>query len=181
MCDRKVPSAPVRRAAGVALALLVASALPAAAQGLSKGQTSGLPLPRFASIKSQPTNIRQGPSKEHEVAWTFMRAGIPIEITQEFDTWYRVRDAEGQEGWVQKALLSGKRTAFVAPWEKQAAIPLRDGAGSATVVANLEPNVLVEIRDCDGSWCRVTVEGTRGFVEQARLWGIYPAERYPAD
>ncbi|MBR7513337.1 hypothetical protein KC219_24580, partial [Mycobacterium tuberculosis] len=63
---------------------------------------SGLPLPRFVSIKPSKVNIRVGPTRDHGVAWTFVKAGGPVEVTQEFDIGYRVRDSEGQEGWVQK-------------------------------------------------------------------------------
>jgi SH3-like domain-containing protein len=173
----------LRQNAAVALAVLMLVAFPAAlvAQGVTRGSMSGLPLPRFASIKSQPVNIRMGPSLGHEIAWTFKRSGVPVEITQEFDIWYRVRDSEGQEGWIQKTLLSGKRTALIAPWDKDRNVPLHDKAGSSTLVANMEPNVLVDVLACDGAWCRITVEGYRGFVEQSRLWGIYPRETYPSD
>ena len=171
------------RAAGAVVAVLAAcllAAVPALAQGVQTGP-SGLPLPRFASVKSHPVNIRLGPSRDHDIAWTFMRAGVPVEITQEFDVWFRVRDSEGQEGWVQKSFLSGKRTALVAPWEKAGPVPLRARPDSPGLVANLEPNVLVEVAQCDGSWCKVTADRYTGYVEQARLWGVYPRERYPVD
>lgn len=173
---RRVPV--VLAVAAVAIGLSVPGR--AEAQGVQTGP-SGLPLPRFASMKSHPVNIRVGPSRDHDIAWTFTKPGVPVEITQEFDVWYRVRDSEGQEGWVQKSFLSGKRTALVAPWENAGQVPLRASADSGRVVANVQPNVLVEVVRCDGTWCRISVDRYSGFVEQSRLWGVYPREKYPAD
>ncbi|MEO1162048.1 MAG: SH3 domain-containing protein, partial [Pseudomonadota bacterium] len=70
-----------------------------AAGPLVKTQT-GLPLPRFVSLKSERVNVRRGPSNEHGVAWVFTRKSLPVEIIAEFDHWRRIRDSEGAEGWV---------------------------------------------------------------------------------
>jgi SH3-like domain-containing protein len=149
----------------------------AKADDLPRGQTSGLPLPRFVSIKSTPVNVRRGPSADYDISWKFVKAGVPVEVTQEFDVWFKVRDSEGQEGWIQKTLLSGRRTALVSPWDKGDPIPLKDKSGGAVVVANLEHNVMVDVSACDGQWCRVSVEGAKGWIEQQRLWGVYPGEK----
>ena len=74
-----------------------------------KTQT-GLPLPRFVSLKSERVNVRRGPSNEHGVAWVFTRKSLPVEIIAEFDHWRRIRDSEGAEGWVYHSLLVGRRT-----------------------------------------------------------------------
>lgn len=160
----------------LALGLSLAVVLGAFAQSQQMGP-SGLPLPRFASTKSAPVNIRMGPTADHDVAWTFVKAGVPVEITQEFDIWLRIRDNEGQEGWVRKTLLSGKRTALVASWEKKGTTAMRDTPEtSARIIAEVDPGVLVDIVECNGKWCRVTANGTRGWLEQNRVWGVYPDE-----
>ena len=88
------------------------------ARGAGQDPRHGLPLPRFVSLKSNDVNVRRGPGQEYDVAYTYVRAGLPVEITQEFDNWRKIRDSEGAEGWVFHSLLAGKRTALVAPWEK---------------------------------------------------------------
>src|SRR6266704_6390496 len=103
----------------LAVAILALLAAPAAAQQ-SVGPASGLPVPRYVSLKSDHVNLREGPSKDHGTKWIFQRAGLPVEITAESETWRRIRDSEGAEGWVLHSLLSGKRTALVAPWKKDA-------------------------------------------------------------
>jgi SH3-like domain-containing protein len=92
-------------------------ALPHAAVAVAAGdqsEGSGLPLPRFASLKSDHVNVRGGPNKDHDVAWVYTRPALPVEITAEFENWRKIRDRDGSEGWVYHTLLSGRRTAFVA-------------------------------------------------------------------
>lgn len=148
----------------------------AAAQQSRQG--TGLPLPRFVSLKSDKVNVRRGPGREYDIAFTFIRAGLPVEITQEFDNWRKIRDSEGEEGWVHHSLLSGERTALVAPWESgDGLFSARLGADpDAAIVAYLEPRVVTKLEECTGSWCLVRVEGYQGWIEQERLWGAYPNE-----
>jgi SH3-like domain-containing protein len=150
---------------------------PVGAVGQSDGASSGLPVPRYVSLKADKVNVRGGPSRDHDVAWVFTRAGIPVEITAESENWRRIRDAEGAEGWVFHSLLSGRRTALVSPAAKSPAFPLYDRPDTGTrVVAKLEPGVLGTVRTCDKKWCRIFGEGFDGFIEQHLLWGVYPNE-----
>ncbi len=163
-------------------ALLAAAVLAVASAGPTRadpvGSVSGLPLPRYVSLKSDRVNLREGPSKDHRTTWVFLRAGLPVEITAEFDIWRKVRDSEGAEGWVLHSLLSGRRTALVTPWKKgvDATLHEQPNAQSASV-AILQPNVIANVRGCDGAWCRVFGEGFKGFIQQSDLWGVYPNEK----
>src|ERR687883_570668 len=97
----------------LALAVLVvigASARPTRADPLASGAASGLPVPRFVSLKSDHVNVRGGPDKDHEVVWVYTKTALPVEITAEFENWRRVRDWDGGEGWGYPPLLSGRRT-----------------------------------------------------------------------
>lgn len=147
--------------------------------GVMIGPVSGLPVPRFVSLKSAKVYVRAGPTKEHPVSFIYRRAGEPVEIVAEYDNWRRIRDSEGSEGWVWHSLLSGRRTALVAPWSKDRELPIHVSAGAnARMSARLEPKVLVEARKCDGTWCRVEGDGFSGWIEQDRLWGVYQGERF---
>jgi SH3-like domain-containing protein len=155
--------------------LLAGTNMSAAKPGI--GMATGLPLPRFASLKSDRVNLREGPSKDHRTIWIYQKAGLPVEITAEFETWRRIRDSEGTEGWVLHSLLSGRRTGLVAPWMKDGTVPLYSKTNElAPVVAQLSPNVMGSLKRCDGTWCRMTGEGFDGYIKQDRLWGAYPDE-----
>lgn len=162
------------------MALLMVTMLPgmALAADDDKAAGTGLPVPRFVSLKADRVNVRNGPNRDQDVAWIFTRAGLPVEITAEFETWRRIRDADGAEGWVYHSMLSGRRTALVAPWSKDTTITLRDKPdANARAVARLEANVLGTIKSCDGKWCRILGVGFDGYVEQNKLWGVYPNEK----
>ncbi|HYF53524.1 MAG TPA: SH3 domain-containing protein [Salinarimonas sp.] len=174
-----------RRLGRAALAAALLLLAPAALAAPEVGTVTKLPIPRYVSLKTDRVNLREGPSKDHRTSWVFQRAGLPVEIVAEFETWRRIRDAEGTEGWVLHSLLSGRRTALVMPWAKGEVPPLTLHARAderAETVARLQPSVIVNVRGCSGVWCRVTVvlAGARdveGFIRQDRLWGVYPNER----
>jgi SH3-like domain-containing protein len=139
---------------------------------------SGLPIPRFVSLKAEKVNVRRGPSSDHPVAWVFQRKGLPVEIVAEFENWRRVRDSDGEEGWILQNMLSGKRTAVIAPWKRGQTVPLHAGAAAGTaLVAQVGAGVVGEVELCDGQWCEVTAGGYDGYVEQTQLWGVYPGEK----
>jgi SH3-like domain-containing protein len=162
-----------------ALALCCALLLgPGAANADPVGPVTKLPLPRYASLKTDRVNLREGPSKDHATKWVYERAGLPVEITAEFEIWRKVRDSEGVEGWVLHSLLSGRRTALVTPNKKGENSKLYARASaSADLAATLQSGVIVNIRRCDGAWCLVDGDGFKGYIEQDKLWGVYPNEK----
>jgi len=140
--------------------------------------TSGLPVPRYVSLKSDHVNVRAGPTKDNDVAWVYTRSGLPVEITAEFENWRRVRDSEGAEGWVYHSLLSGRRTAVVTMKSKDDLAPLRESADPMSVVtARLQAGVVAQVRKCTSNWCHVVGNGFDGWIEQQRLWGVYADEK----
>lgn len=170
-------------ALSVVLMALLGPAVPvSAAEG-----PSGLPLPRFVTTRSNPINVRIGPGTKYGVAWVYVKAGTPVEIIQEFDTWRKIRDVDGSEGWLHQNLLQGKRAGLVAPWKpagEQVAM-LRSRDDTAGVRAWLGPSFRVDIKECDGTWCEVVatahpanaaVQTYDGYVHQADLWGVYKDE-----
>jgi SH3-like domain-containing protein len=163
------------RCAGVAFAIFCSA--PGALRADPTGSVSGLPIPRFVSLKSDRVNLREGPSKDHRTIWIYQRAGLPVEITAEFEIWRKIRDAEGTEGWVLHSLLSGRRTALVAPWKKGAeSILYRQASLDSRPAARLQSNVIASVKSCDGAWCHISGYEFDGFIQQTELWGVYPNE-----
>ncbi|MQT13215.1 SH3 domain-containing protein [Rhizobiales bacterium Sp-1] len=175
----------MRRFAALGLAALVAAggALGAGSVAVTPAwaagnvSVTGLPLPRFVSLKASRVNVRVGPGNGYSTKWIFVRSGLPVEVIQEFENWRRIRDSNGEEGWVYWSLLSGKRTALVSPWDDAKQVPLHYAADDqASVVAILDPNVVAEVESCDGKWCKIRGKGFRGYAHQDSLWGVYPDE-----
>ena len=140
--------------------------------------TSGLPIPRYVSLKSDHVNVRAGPTKDNDVAWVYTRAGLPVEITAEFENWRRVRDSEGSEGWVYHSMLSGRRTAVVTMKHKDDLAPIYDRADAdSAVAARLQAGVVAQVKKCTTGWCHVMGSGFDGWIQQERLWGVYSDEQ----
>jgi SH3-like domain-containing protein len=176
MANRK--SAARRQRMALIIPLLLASTCPPAS-AVEVGRTTGLQLPRFVSVKADRANVRVGPGTDYAVKFTLVRHGLPLEITAEFENWRRVRDWNGDEGWMLAALLSGKRMGLVRPWSSAEPLPLYASPSTlAPQEAIMQPKVMVAIDECDGTWCEVRVRGEIGYVEQAKLWGAYPGETF---
>jgi len=158
----------------------LAMALVGGAQAEGTNGPSGLPLPRFVSLKAERVNVRAGPTKENDVNWVYTRAGLPVEIISEYENWRRIRDWEGAEGWVLHSLLSGRRTVLITGKTKSrddlVALYASPDAHSA-VAARLQAGVLGTVKRCADNWCRIVGEGYDGWIEQERVWGVYPNER----
>ncbi|HEY5378112.1 MAG TPA: SH3 domain-containing protein [Pseudolabrys sp.] len=149
-----------------------------AASESAVGSVTGLPVPRFVSLKADRVNVRSGPNKDQDVRWVYTRAGMPVEITAEYENWRRIRDWEGAEGWVYHSLLSGKRSAVVVPTLKIDLVPLYESPDiEAAVTARLQSGVLAQIKSCTGKWCQVSGKNFSGYIVQERLWGAYPNEK----
>jgi SH3-like domain-containing protein len=175
----------VRAALGVLVSVAIAVGILGLQTGVSQaandvpaGSVSGLPVPRFVSLKSDRVNVRSGPNKDQDVRWVYTRAGMPVEITAEFENWRRIRDWEGAEGWVYHSLLSGRRSAVVVPTLKDDLVPLYEKADpQSAVMVRLQSGVLGQIKTCDGQWCQFNGKDFSGWIKQDRLWGAYPNEK----
>ncbi len=137
------------------------------------GMVTNLPLPRFVSLKGNEGNARRGPGLTHRIDWVFTRSGMPLRITAEYEHWRRVEDAEGVGGWVHYALLSGVRSVLIAADMAEFRNRPQD---EAEVIFKAERNVVGWVQECQPDWCRLSVDGERGWVRKTALWGVSPTE-----
>jgi SH3-like domain-containing protein len=168
-------SGPMRmtRATFWALAVL---AFASAASGALAGETSGLPLPRFVSLRSDEVNVRTGPGVRYPIDWIYARKDLPVEVIAEFEAWRKIRDWQGTEGWVHQSMLSGRRMMVVIGTPRS----LRSSdAESSDPVAIVEPGVTGRILQCprNRDFCRIEVGGqVQGWLRRDELWGVYKGE-----
>ena len=136
---------------------------------------SGLPLPRFVSIKSDAANVRRGPGPDFPLLWQYQRRKLPLEIIAEYDDWRRVRDHQGEDGWMKAPLLSGARTVIVR--RSAHAVTLRAiPAATGGVIALVQPGVIGTLEECKGNWCEIEVDKYDGWLPRDQIWGVYPFE-----
>ena len=134
-------------------------------------------LSRFASLRSNSVHTHVGPGNNYQIEWRLIRQGLPVEIIAEFDTWRRIRDHQGTEGWVHKSLLSGKRTIIV-----MGSIQSLHGKPDAQseIVARIEPGVVATILETQPNWCKIEIRNDqgrfKGWVSRKQVWGLYANE-----
>lgn len=144
--------------------------------GLSSAvKRTGMPVPRFASLKSNEVNMRSGPGTRYPVVWIYKRKAMPVEITAEFDTWRRIRDVHGAEGWVQQGMLSGKRMVLVVGKTMQPIF--KKNEANSTLRGQAEPGVQGKAIKCDEQWCKIEFDSVKGYMKRESLWGLYPNEK----
>ena len=141
----------------------------------NKGTVTGLPIPRYASLRADVVNLRAGPGARYPIDWVYRRVGMPVEILREFDVWRLVETPDGEKGWMHEATLTGRRDFYIAG---QPATLRADPKGDARAVAVLQPGVIGRIRSCEAVavWCRAQVDGYSGWLLRSAMWGALPDE-----
>ncbi len=161
----------------LALAAATAAAVPAAKPpAVDRDATeglSGLPVPRFVTVKSDRAYLRAGPGDRYPVTWVYVRKGLPVEVVREYGIWRQVRDIGGSVGWMNKQLISGNRTAIVAG-KVRTLYGTPDLQGRA--MWRIAPGAIVRVVLCSEAWCRVDRGGKSGYILRAQLWGVTAGE-----
>ena len=132
-----------------------------------------LPIPRFVTLGTDEVNVRTGPGLRYPIKVIIRKDGLPVEIIREFDVWRQIRDVDGDEGWVHKSMLSGKRTVII---KGAVQALLKKPASDAKPVARLEPGVIADLEKCAGQWCYIDVASYDGWMKRENLWGVYASE-----
>ncbi|TCZ52753.1 hypothetical protein EXY23_26105 [Roseicella aquatilis] len=162
-------------AAGAAIAPAPAPAAPAPPPKPTTGSATGLPLPRYAALGSNQVNLRIGPDLRYRIEWTYQRKDLPVQIVEEHENWRRIRDPEGTEGWVQRPLLTSRRSFLVQGEER---VLHRRPDEQSEAVARLKAGVIGSLRKCEAesAWCEARVGDYRGWIRRSEVWGVAPDE-----
>lgn len=142
------------------------------------GLVTGLPMPRYVSLKSNKINLRTGPGFRYPVDWVFQRRLLPVIVVEEFENWRQVRTHDGIIGWLHKNMISGIRTFRVV--KQTQALKAKPESASADM-AKLSIGVVGKISSCDEAWCKVVVDSADhgpvdGWLSKANLFGVGPEE-----
>lgn len=137
---------------------------------------TGLALPRMVSLRSSLINARSGPGSRYPIEWVYKQKGAPVEIVAEFELWRKIKDWEGAESWVHKAMLSGRRFVRVVN-SGDNNIYAKDDKDSR-VVAKVEDGVVGEIDKCPSpkGMCLIKFDNVQGWMPRQVLFGIYKDE-----
>lgn len=153
-----------------------AGTLPAKAQSVdadSVGKTTGLPIPRFVSIRADKANLRVGPGSDYPILWRLMRAGMPAQVVDEEGQWREIVLHDGERGWLFAPLFSGARTLYVT----LARAPIRKAPDPrADIVALAAETVVLRVQECRPEWCEVRKGDIEGWIARTMVWGVFDGE-----
>ncbi len=142
-------------------------------------RSTNYPIPRFATTDNDEAFVRTGPGKKFPIKWVYNKRAIPVEIILEYDAWRKIRDKDGQIGWIHKGLLSGKRAGFIlSDKPEQLVLIYAVNSENARAVAKIQHGAHVMINECQQRFCKVKSQGYEGWVQRNSIWGIYPNENF---
>jgi SH3-like domain-containing protein len=145
----------------------------AAAAPAERQTPSGMPVPRYVSLKFDKVNARAGPGDDHKLRWVYRARGLPLQVIAETLEWRRVCDPEGATAWVHKRVTDGRR--MVMNTQKGPAPLLRRPKDDAKAAAYLNPKALAKLDRCSKGWCKVSADHAAGWVREGALWGTSDA------
>jgi SH3-like domain-containing protein len=159
--------------------VLAVFSVPATAQDDSESsafRSTTYPLPRFVSLASNEIYVRTGPGQRYPIKLVYKKKDLPVEVILEYEAWRKIRDQEGDIGWVHKSLLSGKRTGIIKADDVVSAY--RKPSTEARLVAYIEPATLGSVKSCEDAWCEFESAGYSGWVQRQYIWGVYEGENF---
>lgn len=151
-------------------AVLIFASQTAQAAPADRPTPSGLPVPRYVSLKFDEVNARSGPGDDHKLLWVYHVRGLPVQVVAENSEWRRICDPERGMAWVHKRTTDGRRMVI----RMQAApLPLhRSPKTESHVIALLNARAMAILVRCDkAGWCKLRVDGANGWAPAADVWG----------
>jgi SH3-like domain-containing protein len=141
------------------------------------GSVTGLPIPRFVSLKAREVNMRSGPGITYPSKINYKCAPLPLEILSEFENWRLVRDADGNEGWIHEAMLDGKKHLQVISTNKlrqsEEVLVFRIPDFKAQPIAKIEVGAVGKLIVCKDDWCKISLgRSHHGWINKKHLWGV---------
>jgi SH3-like domain-containing protein len=171
---KRLPTRDARLLKGAAAGFLVLAMAQAAHSAPAERQTpSGMPVPRYVSLKFDKVNARAGPGDDHRLLWVYRARGLPLQVIAETLEWRRVCDPEGATAWVHKRVTDGRRTTMNTRAAPVAL--LRHPKPDAKAAAYLNPKALAALDRCSNGWCKVSADHAAGWVREGELWGTSDA------
>ena len=151
------------------LALVLLAPASFAAEKTDRPTPSGLPVPRYVSLKFEKVNARSAPGDDSRLLWVYKTKGLPVQVVAETAEWRRICDPEGGLAWVHRRTTDGKR--MVMRLQPDALAMHAKPEDKSRVVADLASRALADLDRCKDGWCRLKASHTSGWVPAAEVWG----------
>ncbi|MBV9331112.1 MAG: aspartyl-trna synthetase [Alphaproteobacteria bacterium] len=128
----------------------------------------------YASLRSDKVNMREGPTYAHPILWVYRRRAYPVEVVAVYDSWRRVRDVDGEVGWMSASMLSDSRTVLITAKPRAALHAYADPR--SRILAYAATGVVARLKACEVSACRISAGGVDGWIDKRQIWGVDAGE-----
>ena len=122
----------------------------------------------FLSLKNNEVNLRQGPSFEYPIKFTYKKKYLPVLIIDKFETWRKIKDFKKNSGWIHISQLSKRKSAINI---KENSIIYKKSTVYSRPIAKLETGRLVLVKKCKIEWCIISSGKYGGWIKKNYLWG----------
>lgn len=131
-------------------------------------------LAEMVAVDGDKVNLRSGPGIKYKVQWE-LGNGYPLQIIERKGTWLKVKDFEGDQGWVSKNSTTSRSHMIVkANKNSSKRINLRSRPNTkSSVVAMAHYGVVFRVLEKKNDWVKVRHEkGVEGWISKSFLWGF---------
>jgi SH3-like domain-containing protein len=132
---------------------------------VSAQDTEGL----FGSIASNEVNVRVGPGTQYPISWVYKQKNWPVEAVAKHQGWYKIRDVDGEEGWIYGRFFSKTRYGIVYNPKEQTPVNMYKKRDGRRVILRFEHGSLVRLRTCELDICKVSYGKTKGWMQKKYL------------
>jgi len=133
------------------------------------GAALALHAAEYRSVIENAAVLYDAPSRAAVPLYVVSRQ-YPLEVIVNLEHWVKVRDHTGSLSWIERRLISERRTVVVTAPSAEVRVRAEDAAPISFVAAQNVALELVEV--APGGWLRVRhTDGSSGFLRATLVWG----------
>ena len=119
------------------------------------------------AVSSPIANIRSGPGLKYDILWKVGKY-YPLLVVEKSGEWVHFRDFEGDEGWINRSLLSNIPTVIT----KSQKCNIRSSPGtSSNVLITIGKGIPFKIIKQEGDWLNIQhADGDKGWIHKSLVW-----------
>ena len=125
------------------------------------------------SVSGDKVNLRSGPGKKYIIKWEYGK-GFPLVVLKKKGKWVKVKDFEGDSGWIYKSLLIDKPRMIVkANRNQEKSINIRKSPGTTKrIIGKAYYGVVFATIEQKSGWVKIKHDtGLEGWIKRSLLWG----------
>ena len=122
---------------------------------------------RRLAVSVKKANVRSGPGTNHDILWS-VGTYYPFDVLKKSGRWYKIRDFEGDEGWMYRSLLRQIPAVIV----KARLVNVREKPGTNfRILLQAERGVCFKRLGQKGKWLKVQhADGEVGWIHKSLVW-----------